>query len=185
MLEPVNIVAGGSINRELDLEEVRDSLDHRKITSADFAKNAPWQLLIRFEEEGMVILYRTGNFILRGGSNYDSLNNTKIRFTDALRNSDILRDRGQIRFELTNIVFLDDLGLHIELSQAAVLLGLDCVEYEPEQFSGLIYRPTEFDVVLLVFSTGKLIISGTTDATEAESAVLALRQKLSEDSLIY
>jgi transcription initiation factor TFIID TATA-box-binding protein len=37
---------------------------------------------------------------------------------------------------------------------------MDNVMYEPEQFPGLIYRMTEPKVVLLLFASGKLVITG-------------------------
>jgi transcription initiation factor TFIID TATA-box-binding protein len=55
-----------------------------------------------------------------------------------------------------------------------VALGLDQTEYEPEQHPALIYRPDDPAVVLLVVSSGKLVITGTTDPTPAATALTNL-----------
>jgi transcription initiation factor TFIID TATA-box-binding protein len=61
------------------------------------------------------------------------------------------------------------------LEALALQLGLEYVEYEPEQFPGLIYRPSSTNVVLLVFASGKVIISGTTEQKAAEENLSCLQ----------
>jgi transcription initiation factor TFIID TATA-box-binding protein len=64
------------------------------------------------------------------------------------------------------------------LNHVAVKLGLDQTEYEPEQFPGLIYRPKEHDCVLLVFGTGKVVISGSRNITIVQKAFDSLEDEL-------
>jgi transcription initiation factor TFIID TATA-box-binding protein len=54
-----------------------------------------------------------------------------------------------------------DLGEALNLEAIAIGLGLEAVEYEPEQFPGLVYRLDDPDVVALLFGTGKMVITGT------------------------
>ena len=56
--------------------------------------------------------------------------------------------------------------------------------YEPEQFSGLIYRMDDPKVVILIFATGKLVITGAKKEAEAPRAVRRLRETLEEKGLI-
>jgi transcription initiation factor TFIID TATA-box-binding protein len=55
---------------------------------------------------------------------------------------------------------------------------LESTEYEPEQFPGLIYRPSDFDAVLLIFATGKVVITGSKDLETAETAFFHLQPKV-------
>jgi transcription initiation factor TFIID TATA-box-binding protein len=48
-----------------------------------------------------------------------------------------------------------------------ISIGLERAESEPEQFPGLVFRPGVLDATLLVFSTGTIIIDGSTDSEEA------------------
>ena len=64
-----------------------------------------------------------------------------------------------------------DIGQQLNLSALAIGLGLEVTEYEPEQFPGLVYRPTDHDCVMLVFASGKVIITGTIDVESAEEVV--------------
>lgn len=174
MVSPVNVVAGGSLNREVSLEEVHSELLHRADVTPEFAENAPWQLLIRFKQGGMAILYRTGKYILRGGSSYDSLEEVKSKFFETISDSGIVSSIDRISYEIQNIVFLHDLGSEIDLAEAVICLGMNQTEYEPEQFPGVIYRPDDFGVVMLIFTSGKVIITGSTDEQEVETAVSTL-----------
>src|SRR5207245_11261818 len=62
--------------------------------------------------------------------------------------------------EVQNIVATSDLGAQLDLNAVAVTLGPGAVEYEPEQFPGLVYRIEEPKVVLLMFGSGKVACTG-------------------------
>jgi len=47
---------------------------------------------------------------------------------------------------------------------------LEC-EYNPERFPGLVMRIPDPKATILIFSTGKMVITGMRDAAEAEAAV--------------
>lgn len=57
---------------------------------------------------------------------------------------------------------LEDMVREINLEALTIGLGLQQTEYEPEQFPGLIYRPSQYEVTLLIFASGKIIIVSTT-----------------------
>jgi len=135
-----------------------------------FSGEGCWQLLIRFDTGGMIILYRTGKYILRGGSSFHTLENMQEKIIHIFRDTPIIQE-DDVSYRIQNIVFLEELDFSVDLNQAAVQLGMENVEYEPEQFPGLIYRPKDFDVVMLVFATGKVIITGTTNTGDVEHAV--------------
>jgi transcription initiation factor TFIID TATA-box-binding protein len=74
-----------------------------------------------------------------------------------------------------NIVSSADLGHTLNLNALAIGLGLEDVEYEPEQFPGLVYRMDDPDVVILLFGSGKIVITGgkrTVDAAEAVEVIV-------------
>jgi transcription initiation factor TFIID TATA-box-binding protein len=41
-----------------------------------------------------------------------------------------------------------------------------------------VYRPTEFAATLLIFSTGEVIVGGTTDRDEARSALQHIEEQI-------
>ena len=70
-----------------------------------------------------------------------------------------------------------DLDSRINLNKIAMSFNLDKIEYEHEQFPGLVYRLDDPKVVMLLFWSGKLIVTGGKVPEEARRAV----QKISQD----
>jgi TATA-box binding protein (TBP) (component of TFIID and TFIIIB) len=66
-----------------------------------------------------------------------------------------------------NIVSSGGLKETLNLNGITIGLGLQQVEYDPEQFPGLVYRLEHPDVVLLLFASGKVVITGGTDPSDA------------------
>jgi len=72
---------------------------------------------------------------------------------------------------IQNIVASADLGRVLNLNAIAIGLGLENIEYEPEQFPGLVYRLSVPKVVMLLFGSGKLVVTGGKKPEDAEAAV--------------
>jgi transcription initiation factor TFIID TATA-box-binding protein len=91
--------------------------------------------------------------------------------------------QGRMKIDVVNIVGTADFGGEVDLESMADIL--DDVLYEPEQFPGLIYRMTEPKVVLLVFASGKLVITGARREEQVHEAVDKIRAILIDHELLY
>ena len=78
-----------------------------------------------------------------------------------------------------------DLGGELNLDEVAVAFGLENVEYEPEQFPGLVYRVKEPHVVMLLFGSGKIVCTGGKNTEDVSKAVEDLLEKLSSMGLLH
>lgn len=171
-------MGSGSLGRELDLEvlvtEIKEYLG--SVVDPNFTSSG--MVTIRLREDGPAfVIYRTGSFQIRGAEDRESLFQSEDLFLKILDNIDFnIRD---YEFNQVTSVFLKDFDKDINLEVLSVDLGVENTEYEPEQFPGLIYRPPEYKVTLLIFSSGKVIIGGTTDREEAVSAIESLETELS------
>ncbi len=58
------------------------------------------------------------------------------------------------------------------------------IEYEPEQFPGLVYRLSDPKVVLLLFGSGKVVCTGAKTRSDAKLGVERAYDRLSELDLI-
>lgn len=56
--------------------------------------------------------------------------------------------------------------------------------YEPEQFPGAIHRMDEPKVVILIYTNGRLVITGAKTEEEVYQAIVKLQRKLEEEKLI-
>jgi transcription initiation factor TFIID TATA-box-binding protein len=86
-------------------------------------------------------------------------------------------------FQVQNLVCTTVLADKLDLNRLSIGLGLEKTEYEPEQFPGLIYRNPEFECVALVFSTGKAVLTGSSDLDNIETFADHLIHKLSSFQL--
>jgi transcription initiation factor TFIID TATA-box-binding protein len=75
-------------------------------------------------------------------------------------------------------------GLDGRVDLEKVTYSLKRTMYEPEQFPGLIYRMDDPKVVILIFSTGKLVCTGAKKEGEVHRAVTKLQETLEEKTLI-
>jgi len=65
-----------------------------------------------------------------------------------------------------------------------VTYSLKRTMFEPEQFPGLIYRMEDPTVVILIFTSGKLVCTGAKNEAEVHRAVAKLQETLEEKELI-
>ncbi|MEM3928322.1 MAG: TATA-box-binding protein, partial [Archaeoglobaceae archaeon] len=80
--------------------------------------------------------------------------------------------------KVQNIVASADLGTELNLNAIAVGLGFENVEYEPEQFPGLVYRLNDPRVVVLIFGSGKMVVTGGKSPEDAQKAVKKISEEL-------
>jgi len=174
-LEIVSIVATGKINRELKLEAIKNDIN---AYSCDYSDSNHPGMYVRFYKNGpTVTIYRTGSCNIRGASSKEEIFKNKSVLDDRISNLGI---EGTISdFQITNIVFTSDLEEPMDLNELSIQLGLENIEYEPEQFPGLVYRLDKG--VILIFSSGKLVLTGFTDVEHAKQALNTLSTNLTDD----
>lgn len=83
-------------------------------------------------------------------------------------------------YDIQNIVCTAELNRSLNLSALAVGLGLEVTEYEPEQFPGLIYRPENTSCVVLLFATGRVVITGSANFEEIKNTHADVSDQISE-----
>lgn len=161
------MVGSGELGCELELSTVLDAIA-AWVVEARIAR--PSMAVIRFTDEGPSIsLFRTGNYQIRGAADKPALHRVNERFITVLDSIGV--PVGEATFEVTNGVFLVDLGTSIPLERIIGPLGIAHVDYEPEQFAGLVYSRPESNVTLNIFASGKVVVLGATDRGTAERAL--------------
>lgn len=173
MFQVVNAVGSGDVDIQIDLSVLSEQLSSVEYNGSDYHG-----AFLRLSESQLVIIYRTGSYIIRGGDSINSLKSAKNEFLDILTELGVISDRDQVSFEIKNLVCTSELNRSVDLNTAIFSLGLNYAEYEPEQFPGLIYRPSEYESTVLLFSNGKMVITGEVDQDKIQSAISHLRDKL-------
>ena len=169
------MVATGKIDREFELEALGDDIDAH---SCDYSPEDHPGLYVKFSEDGPTItIFTSGFFNIRGAPCKKELYNHISLLENQLSRLGIEDPISE--FQITNIVFTSDLKKQIDLNKLTIVLGLENVEYEPEQFPGLVYRLDQG--VILIFSSGKLVLTGFTNTEDAKQAFDTLYAALIDD----
>jgi transcription initiation factor TFIID TATA-box-binding protein len=73
------------------------------------------------------------------------------------------------KIKIENVVASASLGVPVKLEK--LVANLDGVEYEPEQFPGLVMRLKNPKAAALIFSSGKVVCTGAKSPKEAKIAI--------------
>jgi transcription initiation factor TFIID TATA-box-binding protein len=174
-IELQNVVASSGIDRELDLERVATDLD-----GAEYDPDrAPGLLYRTTEPKATSLVFRSGKIVTTGASSIEHVHTAIGRVLTELDTLGIpVPDEPAITVQ--NVVASADLGQRLNLNAMAIGLGLEHVEYEPEQFPGLVYRLDEPSVVVLLFGSGKAVITGGKQPDDATEAIEVVISRLTE-----
>jgi transcription initiation factor TFIID TATA-box-binding protein len=176
MISIANVVGSGDLGVELDVAEVESDLD---LPYTEYDPSNYHGLYIRLVEGGpLITIYRSGKYIISGCSTFEQLYETNDAFLTTLSELDIIDAEAETGFTVQNVVCTAQLDDPVDLNTLSIALGLESVEYEPEQFPGLIYRPTDYPAVLLVFTNGKIVVTGASDVDTAEDAFKHLQEQV-------
>ena len=174
-----NVVATTEIDQELDLEALAQDLH-----GVNYDPSAHPGIIYRIEDpKATALIFRSGTIVCTGAKSISGIQEAAHLVLATLRDLDIVVPEDP-EIVVQNIVSTADLGSQLNLNAIAVGLGLENIEYEPEQFPGLVYRMDEPDVVVLLFGSGKLVITGGRTADEADDAVTTVRTRLESLDLL-
>lgn len=178
MVTIVNVVASGSLPIELDLDRLATDIGE---PIAEYDPEKYPGVYLRFEDDApLITVYRTGKYIITGADSTEESKSLRGEFLTRLAKMGVIEEPDDEWFSIQNYVCTGEFGKPQNLNALAIGLGLENTEYEPEQFPGLIYRPDSRDCVILIFATGKVVLTGASDLHTAEAAFDELHQRLSE-----
>jgi transcription initiation factor TFIID TATA-box-binding protein len=175
-----NVVASTSLGEELDLPTIALAL-----VGAEYDPEQFPGLIYRLKEpKTAVLLFRSGKVVCTGGKSLENVK-TAIDLVGQQIGAAGLPVKKNPEIEVQNMVATSDLGAQIDLNAVAITLGLGKVEYEPEQFPGLVYRLDEPKVVALLFGSGKLVCTGARKPSDVEQAVEKITAELKAAGLLH
>jgi transcription initiation factor TFIID TATA-box-binding protein len=82
------------------------------------------------------------------------------------------------RIKVENVVASASLGIPVKLEK--LVSKLDGVEYEPEQFPGLVMHLNDPKAAALIFSSGKVVCTGAKSPTDARLAIEKIVKKMNK-----
>jgi len=179
-VEVENIVASTAFADRLDLDLIAQELEGAEYEPEQFPG-----LVYRLKEpKTATLLFRSGKANCTGAKTIEDVRRTVDIIKDKLEELGIeVYENPEIVIQ--NIVAISDLETELNLNDVAMGLGLENVEYEPEQFPGLVYRLKEPRVAMLLFGSGKIVCTGARKIEDVSRAVEKLAAELSSLGLLY
>ncbi len=168
-----NIVASGAIADSIDLEVISKNIEGCDLNTKRFPG-----AVYRIENPKIAsLIFSSGKVVLTGIRDAESLDRGLLLIIEKMKNAGITCF-DEPRVAITNIVCSYDIGNKINLNKIVMTLNLENIEYEPEQFPGLVYRISEPKIVALLFSSGKIILTGGKNMEDIKKGLDFLEQKL-------
>jgi transcription initiation factor TFIID TATA-box-binding protein len=172
-----NVVATATLNQNIDLNSIV-----RIFPGVEYRPEQFPGLVYRLRKpKTTTLIFSSGKMVCTGAKSERQARKAVTKVVDELKRNGIVILR-KPEIQIQNIVASAGLGGHIDLEKSTY--SLRRTMYEPEQFPGLIYRMDDPKVVILIFSTGKLVCTGAKKEAEVHRAVAKLQETLEEKELI-
>jgi transcription initiation factor TFIID TATA-box-binding protein len=173
-----NVVASASLNQSLDLNAIVKAFDNVEYKPEQFPG-----LVFRLKKpKTATLIFSSGKMVCTGAKSEKESRRAVIKVVNELKKGGIVI-LGKPKIEIQNIVASASLHGYIDLEACLYTLGKTM--YEPEQFPGLIYRMDDPKVVILLFTSGKLVCTGAKKEEQVYEAVNKLHERLERDGLIF
>jgi len=173
-----NVVASATLKQNIDLNAIV-----RILPGVEYRPEQFPGLIYRLRKpKTATLVFSSGKMVCAGAKSERQAKKAVIKVIDDLKRNGIVIV-GNPEIQIQNIVASADLGGHIDLEKTTY--SLKRTMYEPEQFPGLVYRMDEPKVVMLLFSSGKLVCTGAKKENDVGIAVKKLKETLESKSLIH
>ena len=174
----VNVVASVTIKHGFDLDAIVKAFPH-----VEYRRELFPGLCFRLEKpKTATLIFSSGKMICTGATSTGQVERAVHKVVEELRAKGI-PVMGRPEIEVVNIVASVDLRGDVDLEEAVYILER-CM-HEPEQFPGAIYRMRDPKVVILIFASGKLVVTGAKTEEQVYEAVERLQQRLEEERVIF
>jgi transcription initiation factor TFIID TATA-box-binding protein len=180
-LQIVNVVASGVLGTgEIDTDVVGAELSIEKTVM-------PGRVYLKPEEMPPVsMVFRSGSYTIAGASSWKSVLEAVDWLYETLDDIgvDVSREKMFASASVKYLVVTGDLNTKLNLSAVVVGLGMENSEYEPEQFPAVIHSPENTDCTVLLFSTGKVTITGVGNVRKAYEVYGGIEETIKKEMLM-
>ncbi len=173
-----NIVATVNLGVDLDLDKLAERLPAAEYNPEQFPG-----LILRLQRPKIsALIFRTGKMVCTGAKSEVELRRAVKELVRLLSEHGV-NIPSSPEIQIQNIVASGNLHAEVDIEKAALLLENSM--YEPEQFPGLIYRMDDPKVVLLIFSSGKIVCTGAKKEVQVRDAVNKVYEILKGIGALY
>ena len=162
----VNIVATVSLPNPIDLKTL-----HNNLKGSNFRPKVHWLQYRLPPDNTYVAFYGSGKFLMTVKS-MDKLQPYSQKVLKILKDCGI--NVSESKMVIHNLVISHTIELTASLEKLIFSLDSKKFSYEPEQFPALNYK--DWGVSFLLFSSGKVIITGAKNEKQAQDAMIQFQE---------
>ena len=164
----VNIVISTSLEHKIPLEKLVTDLPNTEYNPEQF----PGLIMKIKDPKASFLIFSSGKVVCTGTKSLSEVKDALEKLIAYMKKIDIIITiKPKVKVE--NIVASSDIDMKFDLSEIAV--KLTNVEYEPEQFPGLVFKiNNEIKATFLIFGNGKIVCTGTKSDKDVYIAIKTL-----------
>ena len=168
-----NIIAYAQIADSFNIEKLSEMIPDFKYNPDEFS-GATYK---QDDPKTAVLILADGKVICTGAK---TIEDTKISINKVISKikSTGIKVKTKPKIDTQNIIAHIDVNKELHLSSISNGLLLENVSYKPEEFPGLIYQMDDLGVVLLLFSSGKIVCTGAKNLEDTSKALETMKEKL-------
>ncbi|MCW3990531.1 MAG: TATA-box-binding protein [Candidatus Bathyarchaeota archaeon] len=173
-----NVVATASLDQKIDLLAIMAAFQNVEYRPKKF----PGLVFALKQPKTKTLIFTTGKMVCTGAKSAKMAGSAVRKVVRELSDNGItVLKKPEITVQ--NMVASADVGAKVDLEAAAYVL--DNIMYEPEQFPGAIYRIKDPKTVVLIFNSGKLVITGAKSEEQVLEAAVKVRAVLVDNDLLF
>ncbi len=168
-----NMVSAVTIDQKIDMKEFTTTVKGLEYNPDRFPG-----AVYRIKNPKMAMLiFSSGKIICAGARSKEDIKAAVVQLKEKLAEGGIIVKK-EPDVKVQNIVASADMEMTVNLD----ILAMECdnTEYEPEQFPGLVFSLAEPKTVMLVFRSGKLIITGAKTRDDVDQAAKKTKKAIIE-----
>ncbi|MEM2769262.1 MAG: hypothetical protein QXQ78_00710 [Candidatus Anstonellales archaeon] len=179
-LKIVNMVASADLSVEIDIDKFARTSENVEYEPEQF----PGAIIRYTNPRTTVLLFRNGRIVIVGSKSQNDIKDTIVQLVNDLNARGVIRSNttltaDTIKYNIPNYVALGELEFSIDLDNLLTDPDLN-LEYEPEQFPGIMIWIDKYSSTALVFRNGKIILSGNRDIESMNRSFSYLKEVLNK-----
>jgi transcription initiation factor TFIID TATA-box-binding protein len=168
-----NIVAYAKISESFEIEKLAEM-----ITDFEYKPEEFNGVTFRLDfPKAAVLILNNGKVFCTGVKTIEDAKSSIHKAIEKIKAANINIETNP-NIDIQNIVASTDVGRELHLISISKGLIMDHVNYKPEEFPGLIYKIDNLGAVVIVFSSGRIVTTGTRTIESASKAIELMKEKL-------
>jgi transcription initiation factor TFIID TATA-box-binding protein len=168
-----NVVSFAVLGNRIALKELVKKMENTEY----FPERFPGVIYRIPDPKAASLIFSSGKIVCTGARSPSLSKEAMKKIVDDIRKTGTPMPN-EFNISIENIVASARIEVKPKIMLEEIAISLDEVEYEPEQFPGLVYRMKNPRVAFLLFGSGKIICTGGRNLKDINTALNKFKERL-------